>query len=100
MAKPRKELSKILHDICDNVYFQPPESVRLVYPCIIYSLSSENIKHASDSNYIFYNQYSIQLISKTSEPIQMEKLRSLSLCSMNRVFIADNLYHYNYTIYF
>lgn len=32
-----------------NVYFQPPESVKLKYPCIIYGLSKLPIKHADDS---------------------------------------------------
>ena len=47
----RNELHEKFCDLLGsrNVYFQPPESVRLVYPCIIYRLGNFNVKHADDT---------------------------------------------------
>lgn len=39
MTKDRIGLSKLLREILDsdNVYFQPPESLKMNYPAIVYS---------------------------------------------------------------
>ena len=36
MAKTRLDLQSYLKTLTANVYFQPPENVKLNYPCIIY----------------------------------------------------------------
>ena len=35
-----------------NVYYQPPESLKLTYPAIIYSMSGMSRKHADDQEYM------------------------------------------------
>ncbi len=35
-----------------HVYFQPPESVRLTYPCIIYNLDDFDVKRADNELYL------------------------------------------------
>ena len=34
-----------------NVYFQPPASVKLSYPCVIYSIGNGDAKHANNKVY-------------------------------------------------
>ena len=43
MAKQRSDFQTVLESIpgVEKVYFQPPESVKLVYPCILYEYSYE-----------------------------------------------------------
>ena len=36
-----------------NVYFQPPSSVKMNYPCIVYSLSRISVKKANNKLYGF-----------------------------------------------
>ena len=43
-----------------NVYFQPPESIKLSYPCIVYKRSTGDTQFANDIPYTFrINSYLI-----------------------------------------
>lgn len=80
-------------------YFQPPEKTRLEYPCIIYSVSNFDKDMASNKSYRLRKAYKVQLIHTDPNNIEAEKLAELPLCKPGSVYVADNLYHYNYTIY-
>ena len=45
-----------------NVYFQPPENVRINYPAIVYSLGTVNKLYANDNAYKFLTAYTVVLI--------------------------------------
>ena len=83
-----------------NVYFQPPESISISYPCIIYELSDLTIKHASNLSYIKNRRYSCKLISRSSDPKELDKLSDLKHFDFERHFIVDNLHHFAFNIYF
>jgi len=36
-----------------NVYFQPPESVQLTYPCIVYERSRADSKFGDNTNWMY-----------------------------------------------
>lgn len=98
-----RRLAKILEEILGStsVYYQPPESVKLWYPCIIFNLSTGDTQFADNVPYYYKDRYSIQLISRN--PVEDEKhykLTHLPMCVFNRFFTADNLNHWNYDIYF
>ena len=40
-----------------NVYFQPPASIKLTYPCVIYSIGSGEANHADDKVYRVVVEY-------------------------------------------
>ena len=42
-----------------NVYFQPPESMRLKYPCIVYGISSGDTIFANNVPYKFDISYQV-----------------------------------------
>lgn len=102
MAKPRTELQSILEDILGsrNVYFQPPESLRMSYPAIVYSLSSIDNIYASDSIFRRYNVYEIVLIDRSPESTFVDPILNLPFCRFTRSYKAENLNHYAFTIYF
>ena len=84
-----------------NVYFQPPASVQLVYPCVIYNLSAGYTKHADDSVYTYTNRFELIFIyRKPNIEIIEQVLRTFPMCSVSRVYIADNLYHYAFNLYY
>ena len=85
----------------DNVYYQPPESVKLKYPCIIYELVDIPISSANDSVYIKSDRYTVTLIhTKPTNDIKDQILTELQpYCRLDRVYVFENLYHYVYTIY-
>ena len=99
MAKPRSKLSEILHTFCDNVYFQPPTGRKIEYPCIIYDLEKPDVTFADNAPYAICDQYSINYITRDSDDDTRNQIIRLPLCSAERPYVADNLYHYPFRIY-
>lgn len=83
-----------------NVYYQPPESIRLQYPAIIYKHSGNRTIHADDRNYIKINEYSVTLIDRNPESEFVDYILDYPKCRLDRVFTSDNLNHWVFTIYF
>lgn len=87
------------------VYFQPPESLKLTYPCIVYSLDSSSSNYANDHLYKHVFKYSVIFISKNPDEIITQAwvskmTSSISICSYSRRYIADNLTHDVFDIYY
>lgn len=98
----RLNLQKLLESILGsrNVYFQPPESIKLVYPCIIYERNDGRSFHADDDLYNYRKSYTITVIDKNPDSIFPDELEKLRYCSMDRYYSADNLNHWIFTIYY
>lgn len=99
MGKPRSELSSVLHEICPNVYFQPPNTLKLSYPCIIYKLEKIHTWFADNGVYGYYDMYSMTYITRDPDDSAIHSLIMLPLCSFNRAYSSENLHHYAYEIY-
>lgn len=97
----RHELHKALVEIMDNnkVYYQPPESIKLVYPCIIYKLGNIRKIHADNGAYIRETSYTITLIDTNPDSLYIDKILALPYSSYDRSYVASNLHHYVFTIY-
>ena len=97
--KLHEELKQVLGS--KYVYFQPPESMKLDYPCIIYKLDNTRTIFADNSPYHFTPRYIVTIIDRNPESdIHERMLASFSMCTHNRTFTADNMYHYVYELYF
>jgi hypothetical protein len=98
----RLELHKILIDLLgsSNVYYQPPEGLKMEYPCIRYNRSNINSGRADNFNYRNMNQYTIYVIDKKPDNPVIEKILGLERTSFDRHYVADNLNHDVLTIYF
>lgn len=83
-----------------NVYFQPPENLKLRYPCLIYTREPERLWHADNIPYSIREKYSMRYIDKDPESPNPLKLTMLPLCSHDRHYVQDNLHHDAYTIYY
>lgn len=83
-----------------NVYFQPPESVKMQYPAIKYSLSNVKNNHANDKVYTQSHSYQIIVIDKSPDSIISEKISQLPYCKFDRSYASDGLNHYVYTLYY
>lgn len=99
MARPRAELSTLLHTFCNNVYFQPPTGTKIVYPCIVYDLETTNVRFADNAPYALYDEYSIKYITRDPDDPVRNQLVYVPRCSPERVYISDNLYHHPFKIY-
>lgn len=99
MARPRTELSVKLHELCDNVYFQPPTGTRISYPCIVYELEDTDVRYADNAPYVLYDRYSLKYITRDPDDLTRLQFLYLPRCSSEKMYINDNLYHYPFAIY-
>lgn len=91
-------LEKILKS--RNVYFQPPESVKLKYPAIVYALGVIEGRHANDSVYNLIRRYSVMLITEDPDSSTIGELACLKMCRFVRHYKFDNLNHYVFELYY
>ena len=83
-----------------NVYFQPPESIKLKYPCIIYSLADIYTRNANDKHYSMQKMYNVTVISRDPDNKIAEAILDYPLTRFDRRYVADNLYHDILTLYY
>lgn len=95
-------LGKMLINILgsNNVYFQPPESILIEYPAIVYELDKISATHANNKVYNLSTRYVLKYITKDCNSEIVKKLSELPMCTFDRHFNNSNLNHYVYTIYF
>jgi hypothetical protein len=77
-----------------HVYYQPPESVKLDYPCIVYKLTGLPNKHADNLPYFEHREYELTVIDSDPESILRENVAKLKWCRFKRAFVSDNLNHF------
>ena len=84
-----------------KVYFQPPESVRLEYPCIIYRITGADTRYADGKSYNFTTQYTVQVIDEDPDSqISRNVVNHFVMCRYLKRFVINNLYHDNLLLYY
>ena len=83
-----------------NVYFQPPEGLKMNYPCIVYARADGDTGFADDVPYIHTVRYNITVIDKNPDSIIPGKVALLPTSRALRHFTKDNLNHDVYQIYY
>ena len=98
----RLELQTLLENILGsrNVYFQPPESVKMKYPAIVYGLDNIENSFADDGVYLSKKKYLVTVIDDDPDSPIVDKVASLPTCRFNRHFQSDNLNHDVFILYF
>lgn len=91
----RLELHEVLCKILGsrNVYYQPPASVKMKYPAIVYSRSSIDNSYANNSVYNQMTAYDVIVIDSDPDTPLIEVMSKLPLCRFVRHYVADNLNH-------
>lgn len=97
----RLDLQRRFEDILGSkyVYYQPPESIKLQYPCIIYALSDIHTRNADDMHYTIHKSYTVTVISRDPDNTIAESILSYPRTRFDRRYVVDNLYHDVLTIY-
>ena len=98
----RLDLQGLLEELLEsrNVYYQPPESVKMQYTAIRYSKKNIQSVYANNSKYLMRDCYELIVISRKPDDPVIKRLLALPYCSYDRQYIADNLYHDVLTIYY
>lgn len=85
----------------NKVYFQPPESVKLKYPCIVYSRKSGDTKYADDNPYNYIQDYQLTIIDNDPDSRFVRKLAlAFPMIRHANFFIKDNLNHDVYILFY
>lgn len=98
----RLELQNTLENLLGsrNVYYQPPESIKMNYPAIIYSKSNIKVNKANNANYITKTCYEIIVMDTKPDNKVLDKLLNLPYCIYNRYYKADGLNHDVFILYY
>lgn len=102
MSKSRVDLQYLLEGILGSryVYFQPPESVKLKYPCIVYERSDIRTVKADNLKYTVQKRYTVTYISEDPDSDVPDKLIQLPYCSFDRHFKSGNMNHDVFDLYY
>ena len=98
----RPNLQLLLEELLGsrNVYYQPPENVKMSYPAIRYTKNDIVGDYADDKTYKNTKKYEISVIDKSPDNPVIDKLLELPYCSFARHYKADNLNHDVLTLYY
>jgi hypothetical protein len=98
---PRLELQTLLETLgAAEVYFQPPASVQMEYPCIVYKRDNAQTEFAGNRPYIREQRYQVTVIARDPDSDIHLKLAELPKCIYNRNYITNSLNHDVYVLYF
>ncbi len=109
MAGNRLDLHDIFIDILgtkglgpgkSRVYFQPPSTIKLEYPCIIYKRSKRRVFFSNNRVYLSMRQYSVTVVDKNPDSEIPDKVLNLPYCSFDTHFVVDGLNHDVYILYY
>lgn len=96
----REQLQSILEAITPKVYFQPPSDTKMVYPCIRYIRAPGYTGFADNKPYLYEQQYEVTLIAEQPTTEIFPKIAALPKTVHSRSFVAGNLNHDVFSIYF
>lgn len=98
----RPNLQLILEELLGsrNVYYQPPASVTMKYPAIIYSRKRIGNRHAANRVYTQNTAYEVTVVDKNPDSEFVKKVSMLPFCAFDRHYVSDNLNHDVFTLYF
>lgn len=98
----RVDLQNALEELLGsrNVYYQPPESLKMNYPAIVYARKTIDNSYADNSVYKQNYAYEITVIDKNPDSEIVNKVSKLPTCRFDRHFKSDNLNHDVFTLYY
>ena len=98
----RLEFQMILEEALGNtnVYFQPDDNTRMVYPAIVYSLDFLETLHGNNLPYTLQKRYQVTLITRQANSAVIDALAGLRTSAFDRAFTHDGLYHTIFNIYY
>lgn len=84
----------------NDVYFQPPGDYCMMYPCIRYKREDAFLHKADNKTYRFTQRYTLTVITRDPDsPTAKWLVENFPMCSIDRAYTADNLYHTVLTLY-
>jgi hypothetical protein len=84
-----------------NVYFQPPETLKMNYPCIVYFKTSIAVKHANNKVYKYDQAYTVTYVDKNPDSeVPYTILKHFGCTKPDSFYKSENLNHTKFTIFY
>ncbi len=100
--RSRIDLDNILRECLgsDKVYYNPPENLKLEYPCIVYDRDNSYTAKADDSLYYMMKRYRVNVIDYDPDSELPDIIEKLQYSDIDRTYKFDGLCHWVFTLYF
>ena len=86
-----EELVKILGS--RNVYFQPPENLRLSYPAIIYERTGLPVVRADNESYLDWHRYQVIIVDRDPDSQLVDTLAKFPHTRFVRHYSTEGFNH-------
>lgn len=99
----RLDLQLLLDELLEGkgrAYFQPTSDIKMSYPCIVYERNTKRINYANNSPYRHLTRYQVTVIDKDPDSPIVDKVTELQYCELSRHYVADNLNHDSFNLYY
>lgn len=96
----RSDLQDILEEITPHVYFQPPPSLQMTYPCIVYNRDFIDGQFSDNLPYRREVRYQVTIIDADPDSLIPGEVGKLPKSAYVRSFVADKLNHDVFSVYF
>lgn len=84
----------------DHCYFQPPTSIQMKYPCIVYKYVNDADIFADNIRFKKNKRYAVTIIDEDPDSKIPDRLKDLlPYCSSDRNFDSEGLSHFVFTLY-
>lgn len=84
-----------------RVYFQPPESIKLSYPCYVYHRVPNTDLRANNMVYKRFTKYALTYITyEPDDPLIDETEDHFSMCRMMNTSSSSGLNNYYYDLFY
>lgn len=98
----RHELNAIFEALLgtDQVYFQPPENVKMGYPAIVYERDYRSTQYADNIPYAVKKRYMVTIIDRNPDSEFPDKVAALPFSVFSRHYVVQGLHHDVYSLYY
>lgn len=98
----RLDLQSLLEGLQDgvSVYFQPPTSVVMTYPAIVYNRDFQSVHFADNTPYSRKIRWQVTVIDPNPDSPIPDKVAELPLTTYIRHYTTENLNHDIFDVYF
>lgn len=85
----------------NKVYYNPPETIAMTYPCIVYNKDYIKTNKADNLNFVLHDRYQLTVIDRDPDNTAIKDiLLHFQTASFDRRFVSDGLYHDVITLYY
>jgi len=95
----RLQLQSLLEGLVPHVYYQPPATLTMQYPCIRYERNGGNVQRADNRPYRRAKRFQITVIDRNPDSTLPDQVEELSFSEFDRWFAKDNLNHWVYNLF-